>query len=189
MGEVRQALPVMPVCALFSRHAELLEWAEAQLQRIWGPVALRSRDFPFDNAYYQRSMGAQLVKRFWAASEPADPARLSDWKLATQQMEHEAAAQVARDEPRPLNLDPGYVTEAKLVLATTKDRDHRVYLQQGIYAEVTLSYHHGCWQPSPWTYPDYRQPEYHEFLDQCRGELRRRMGKVAPRKKTGDVER
>jgi hypothetical protein len=46
-------------------------------------------------------------------------------------------------EPRPLNLDPGYLTEAKLVLATTKDRNHRLYLDRGIFAEVTLCYQRG----------------------------------------------
>jgi hypothetical protein len=78
-------------------------------------------------------------------------------------------------ETRPLNLDPGYVSEAKLVLATTKDRDHRLYLQRGIYAEVTLHYYHRKWTPRDWTYPDYRSDEYHLFLDKCRDYLRQRL--------------
>jgi hypothetical protein len=72
---------------------------------------------------------------------------------------------------RPVNIDPGYVDLGKLVLATTKDRAHRIYLQHGIYAEVTLQYAREAWQVSPWTYPDYREPRYHAFLSAVRERL------------------
>lgn len=74
---------------------------------------------------------------------------------------------------RPLNLDPGYLTEAKLVLASTKDHAHRIYLSQGIYAEVTLSFRRGHWRHHDWTYPDYRRADYHAFFTQCRDYFRR----------------
>jgi len=75
---------------------------------------------------------------------------------------------------RPLNLDPGYLTEAKLVLASTKDHAHRIYLGRGIYAEVTLHYQNGRWQSHDWTYPDFQRPDYHLFFSQCRDFFRRR---------------
>ena len=71
-------------------------------------------------------------------------------------------------ENRPINIDPGYITEAKLVLATTKDRDHRLYLSRGIFAEVTLSIRGGSWRDAAWTYPDYRRRDYQEFFSSCR---------------------
>ena len=70
--------------------------------------------------------------------------------------------------PRPINIDPGYVTPAKLVLATTKDRAHRIYLGRGIYAEVTLTYAKKAFQSMPWTYPDYRSEPYRRFFEQVR---------------------
>ena len=76
----------------------------------------------------------------------------------------------------PLNLDPGYVTLAKLVLASTKDHAHRIYLADCIYAEVTLSYRGGAWQPFEWTYPDYRRADFHVFFTRCR-ELLRHAGR------------
>jgi hypothetical protein len=77
---------------------------------------------------------------------------------------------------RPLNLDPGYLELAKLVLASTKDHAHRIYLGQGIHAEVTLQYRQKAgWQPQPWTFPDYRRADYHEFFDRCREYLHRRL--------------
>ena len=77
-------------------------------------------------------------------------------------------------ESRPLNLDPGYITLAKLVLASTKDHSHRIYLGQGIYAEITLDLSRGGWQPSEWTYPDYRRADFHQFFVHCRDYLKRR---------------
>ena len=73
---------------------------------------------------------------------------------------------------RPVNIDPGYITEAKLVLATTKDRDHRLYLADGIFGEVTLHFQRQQWQASRWTYPDYQTAEYHHFFSDCRKFLR-----------------
>lgn len=58
------------------------------------------------------------------------------------------------------------------MLATTKDRDHRIYLDNGIFAEVTLHYRQGVWEKSRWTYPDYQRPDFHEFFNQCRAYLR-----------------
>ena len=82
---------------------------------------------------------------------------------------------------RPLNLDPGYLSEAKLVLATTKDRDHRIYLGQGIFAECTLYFHKQQWQPRDWTYPDFCSTPYRSFLAECRDYLGERY-------RQGDVE-
>ena len=76
---------------------------------------------------------------------------------------------------RPINIDPGYVTEAKLILATIKDRDHRVYLGEGIYGEVTLAYYGKKWNPSRWTYPDYVSPENLDFVENCRLRLRQKL--------------
>ena len=75
-------------------------------------------------------------------------------------------------EERPLNLDPGYTTQAKLVLATTKDRDHRIYLRDGMFAEVTLTYVGKQWTHHRWSYPSYRTEEVAAFATACRQSLR-----------------
>ena len=69
---------------------------------------------------------------------------------------------------RRINLDPGYVSGAKLVLSTTKNYDHRIYLKDGIYAEVTLHYRNGTFLPWEWTYPDYRTEEYIKIFNHIR---------------------
>jgi hypothetical protein len=176
MGEPTAPDPVMLVLAAFSRYAEALDWARRRGEENWGPVVLTSPPFAFSETdYYEPSMGAGLVKQFFAFERLLDPARLIEIKLDTNRWETEYAAIGGRSEPRPLNLDPGYLTLAKFVLASTKDHAHRVYLGRGIYAEVTLHYKHDRWQYREWTFPDYRREDYQQFLEQCRRELRLRL--------------
>ena len=78
-----------------------------------------------------------------------------------------------KPEPRPLNLDPGYLTLGKLVLASTKDFAHRIYLSRGIYAEVTLQYRHRRWEHHQYTFPDYRREDYQQFFSECREGMKR----------------
>jgi hypothetical protein len=118
--------------------------------------------------YYEPAMGAGLRKVLWAFAQRIDPARLADIKLASNALEDELAAQGLYPEARPLNLDPGYLVLGKFVLATTKDQAHRLYLRDGIFAEVTLHYQAGAFRPWPWTYADYRLDEVLAFLEVAR---------------------
>jgi hypothetical protein len=94
------------------------------------------------------------------------------WKQQTGGWEGEYAQLARHAEPRPLNLDPGYITLAKLVLASTKDHAHRIYLGAGMFAEVTLYFKGGQWLPREWTFPDYRRSDYQRFFLQVRERLR-----------------
>lgn len=159
--------------AAFSRYDGALRWARRRAEAAWGPVALASPRFEFtETDYYTPTMGSGLVKVFFAFERPFDPAELPEAKLATNAWEAGCAAQAGAPEPRPLNLDPGYLTSGKLVLASTKDFAHRVYLRDGIYAEVTLTYRHHRWRHHEYTFPDYRRADYHAFFSRCREWLR-----------------
>jgi Domain of unknown function (DUF4416) len=180
MGEIHRHPPVMPILAAFSRHEAALEWARDRAAAAWGPIALESPPFPFvDTDYYAPSMGSGLVKRFWVFANLRDPSELVDWKLAANEWEAEYARQAGHAESRPLNLDPGYLTLAKLVLASTKDHAHRIYLGRGIFAEVTLYFKDGRWQHRDWTFPDYRRADYHEFFSAARDLFRARQREAA----------
>jgi uncharacterized protein DUF4416 len=169
MGNVRTTEPVLFVSAAFSRYPAALDWAREKTSAAWGPIALESPRFAFDATdYYQPTMGQGIEKCFWAYQPLGDPALLVERKLAANQWEIEYAQSAGHPEPRPLNIDPGYLTRAKLVLASTKDHAHRIYLDRGIFAEVTLFYKDRHWQHRDWTFPDYRRPDYQEFFDQCR---------------------
>ncbi|HIF30974.1 MAG TPA: DUF4416 family protein [Planctomycetaceae bacterium] len=174
MGDVKQIVSVLRFATVFSRHAELFEWAVGEMSQSWGPLAVEGEPFPFDyTSYYEGTMGKGIVKRFYAFEVLVDPSELADWKKESNAWEVACADRFP--ECRPLNIDPGYITEAKLVLATTKDRDHRIYLRDGIFAEVTLFFHRGSWQTRPWTYPDYADSANIPFFERCRGYLRKRL--------------
>jgi hypothetical protein len=169
MGQIQNHSPVLWICALISRHQEAHHWAEEKLVEQLGDVAIASPAFEFqETSFYEATMGADLTKRFLAFEQLGDPAGLADLKIKTNELESSYRATHENSEERPLNLDPGYISNAKLVLATTKDRDHRVYLQRGIFAEVTLHYRRTGWTLNPWTYPNYQRADFHEFFTRCR---------------------
>jgi hypothetical protein len=176
MGEPSPPEPALRLLAAFSRHGAALDWARARAEGAWGPVTLASPAFAFSQTnYYEPTMGPNLDKIFFVFADLLDPAAVVDAKLQTGDWEHEYASLGGHEEARPLNLDPGYVTSAKLVLASTKDHAHRIYLSRGIYAEVTLYYRDRAWQHHPWTFPDYRRADYQEFFTEARDYLRRRI--------------
>jgi len=175
MGRIREPVPVLAILAVISRYDEAVGWTKEQLKELGGPVALESPAFEHgETGFYEQEMGTGLFKQFLAFERLIAQSDLADWKVLTNRLETGFLATGQFDESRPLNLDPGYISEAKLVLATTKDRDHRIYLRDGIYAEVTLHFEKNEWHASRWTYPDYRRSDYQLFFSQCREYFRKR---------------
>ncbi len=175
MGQPTGHSPVMLVLVACSRYQAAIDWAQEQGVGAWGPLALSSTPMLFvETDYYEPSMGDNLKKTMLAYERLISPDRLVQIKLQTNAWEDAYAKLGRHPEPRPLNLDPGYLTLAKFVLASTKDHSHRIYLGQGIFAEVTLRYEKGRWQHRDWTYADYRRADYQQFLSRCRNWLRGR---------------
>ncbi|HBT76117.1 MAG TPA: DUF4416 domain-containing protein [Planctomycetaceae bacterium] len=180
MGDIKAPNPTLLIIAAFSRETAPSEetgptaWARRRCEERFGPIRLESEAFQVDlfTDYYAPSMGTGLLKRFWAFERPIDPGTLAGIKCFSNALESEYAASHGGDVERPLNLDPGYIDLGKLVLASTKDHAHRIYLRDGIYAETTLMYTRKHWQPHPWTYPDYQSGEFQRFFDRCRAYLK-----------------
>ena len=176
MAEPRPPEPILLVVAAFSRHPEALAWARGRLEETYGEVGLASDPYLFEQTtYYEPAMGSGLRKQFFAFRRLAAPDCLADVKRHTNALERDCAASGTYPEERPLNLDPGVLVLGKFLLATTKDQAHRVYLRDGIFAEVTLRYHAGAFEPWPWTYADYRLPCVQEFLLRARDFYRQRL--------------
>ncbi len=147
----------------------LLGEAESALQGAFGPLDLRSRTFPFDfTDYYMAEMGSDLYRRFVAMQHPISQDTLQDIKHRTNSIERDFSLSGEKFAGRRVNLDPGYLTPAKIVLASTKDYAHRIYLGHGIFADLQLKYEQGAYQPLPWTYPDYRTEEALTFFAELR---------------------
>ncbi|NLS93768.1 MAG: DUF4416 family protein [Planctomycetaceae bacterium] len=180
MGDPTLPPPSMLIVAAFSRHGDALDWAKQRAAERWGMPVLESERFAFrETEYYRRTMGEDLQKVFWAFVPGFDPAELADVKLMTNTWEVEFTHQSEAAEERPLNIDPGYLNLGKLILASTKDFTHRIYLARGIFAEVTLYYQRGRWEHHRWTFPDYRRDDYQAFFSECRQYLHRWIRGVA----------
>jgi hypothetical protein len=169
MGEAKHASPVKLICAALAGRDEWLDRARELLEREFGPVDMESEIWPFEATdYYEKEMGPGLLRRVFSFKEMIDPENIVQAKHATNRMERRVGAKLSDSPERPVNLDVGYVSPGKLVLATTKDYSHRVYLRAGIYAEATLGWRHGAFEPWEWTYPDYRAEGYREFFANVR---------------------
>jgi hypothetical protein len=182
MSRPRPPKPVKLIVGLLSGDVDLLRRARQLLSKRFGPVDAVSGVWAFDETdYYEGEMGPELKRLFLSFEEPMRPDALAGIKVETNALEERIADDcLLLDIPRPVNVDPGYVDLTKLVLATTKDRGHRIYLAQGIYAEVTLHYESGAWQTLPWTYPDYMRAEYHAFFVDVRERLRAQRSAPPP---------
>lgn len=164
------------ICGIIAARQAYIDRAADVLAGRFGQIDEVSETFAFDfTDYYRDEMGPGLLRKFVAftALVPADA--LAEIKRWTNEQEvflsEELASQAA--PPRPVNLDPGYVDESKLVLASMKDFAHRVCLSGGVFAEVTCQFRRGGWHSLPWTFPDYASGRYDAFLTAARDSLRR----------------
>lgn len=171
MGEILTPAPVKLFVGIISGYIPLFDRAEQLLAKEFGPVDLKSDIIPFDfTDYYAREMGTNLKRRFLSFQKLIMPDEISRVKIRTNLMETELVNEADdKSAVRPINLDPGYLDKSKMLLATTKDYNHRIYLRDGIYAEVTLQFRtNQGFKPYPWTYPDYQTRPYLDFFNKAR---------------------
>lgn len=154
------------IVGMLSPVEELFREVEKVLEERFGEIDFSSKLIPFTHTkYYDKEMGPGILRKFISSKELIDAGRIAEIKNHTCRIEKQFSSPRGA---RRINLDPGYVSGAKLVLATTKDYDHRVYLRDGIYAEGTLHFRNGSFKSYPWTYPDYRTEEYIEIFNKIR---------------------
>ncbi|MBP1597612.1 MAG: hypothetical protein H6Q05_2989 [Acidobacteria bacterium] len=175
MGQTRSPLPVKLFVGTLTSLPDIMPRVEQLLVARFGPVDLRSDNYPFDlTHYYDDAMGSPITRSFLAFRNliPAD--QLADVKEETNALEAELALEY-RQVRRPINLDPGYLEESKIVLASTKNFYHRILLAGGIYGEVTLHFSGGAWQSFPWSFPDFRSGRYDEIFTRLRQVYRKQL--------------
>jgi hypothetical protein len=161
MGTISAVKKVKIFCGIIFSDEEIKQKSLIKLKENFGEIDLISSIIPFDfSDYYNREMGANL-KRFWISfKELVSAADISGIKVFTNSIE----ANFAINNNRQINIDPGYITPANVILATTKDYSHRIYLDKGIYAEVTTIYRKSGYIKLPWTYSDYFSKVAIEFF-------------------------
>ena len=175
MGKVQATLPVKLFVGVLTSIPELLPEIEKELTELLGAVDVRSELFPFDMTnYYDKEMGSPIYRWFLGFVNLIEAPAVADAKIVTNELESSMAEKYPGVR-RPVNLDPGYLEQSKIVLASTKNFFHRILIARNIYAEVTLHYQDRQWKSFPWTFPDYSSETYHPFFTALRENYRRQL--------------
>ena len=155
------------ISSLFSPDEALLGAVMQEMEGHFGPTDWKSEKLVFDRTrYYAHEMGWPLYRRFISFSTPIAPDALVDVKLLTNMLENGHLVKTRRT----INIDPGYISLERLILASGKNYIHRIYLSRGIYADLTLVFHAGTFKPLPWTYPDYADETVIRYFNTVRAE-------------------
>ena len=181
MGISRAPNSVKLFIALLANHEALFPQLDRELAGFFGAKDSSSEILPWTlTDYYQEEMGSGLLRRFVSFEPLVSPDKLADIKVMTQTLEARYQWVRGHRRGRRANIDPGYLNADKVVLATTKDASHRIYLHSGIYAEATLRFHSGSFQPFDHTYPDYRWAESLSFFSSVRSLYLRQLKRIDP---------
>jgi hypothetical protein len=168
---MRKPFPIKLFCGLIGPAGGLAD-ARTHLEQEFGPVDIESpaEVFGFTH-YYEQEMGHDLRRMWIAFAGLRARAYLTEAKRIAVSVE----SRLARDGRRTVNIDPGYVDNAQVVLSTAKNFAHRIYIGAGYYAEVTLIYVDKTFRFLEWTYPDYKSPSALAFFAKARASYHREM--------------
>jgi len=165
MGLPARQKPVKLIASIIYNDRKCLDEAERAMVREFGEMDPGEKSYSFDfTDYYEEEMGGSLYRKIISFKRHVDPEDAYRIKLFSNSIEKDFGV----NGRRTVNIDPGYVTEAKLVLLTTKDYSHRVHLRDGIFAEVTLHFQGRSFRPWPWTYPDYSSEKLIRYFNSVR---------------------
>jgi hypothetical protein len=163
------------IISLFSPDREIVDRVTARISEHFGPIDWVSPEMFFDRTrYYAKEMGWPLYRRFVSFEELIPPETLVEVKLATNDIENEYLVQ----GNRRINIDPGYISLERLILATGKNYIHRVYLGKGIFADLTLVFKRGSFRPLEWTYRDYSSPEMITVFNELRSAYMEKLREI-----------
>lgn len=165
MGSLKKYPPVKLIFGLIFKEDKIYEKVRLILKKYFGRIDFESITLPFIYTdYYEKELGKDLKRRFISMHKLINPARLYNIKILTNRLEKKFSI----GNSRLINIDPGYLDLTKLILASTKDFSHRLYLNKGVFAELTLFFKNKTFQILDWTYPDYRTSEYISIFKQIR---------------------
>ncbi|PKL50361.1 MAG: DUF4416 domain-containing protein [Planctomycetes bacterium HGW-Planctomycetes-1] len=176
MWTLKKPEPVKLIIGILGCDAYAVDMAVDMIKVKFGKCDFESEAWPFRHTeYYAQESGTEILKKFVTIEKLIAPDKLAAIKHKTNKMEMKLADMLDGDLSRPVNLDPGYIEPSKLVLASTKNFSHRIYIGKKIWAEVTLIYNKGKWTTFDYTFPDHKEERYHTFFNQVRDRLVRQL--------------
>jgi hypothetical protein len=172
-----EAPRVKPFAAILFKHAHILDEGLSLLRQAFPPVTYRGPAHPFTQTdYYAGEMGPGLSRCMLAFEGLAEPGELcsSKWRA------HELEQTLSSEGRRTLNIDVGYLDLFKVVLASFKGRGNKLYLDKGVWADITLTYEKGRFHPLPWSFPDFAAGTYEKDLIRIRELLKEDLNAAKP---------
>ena len=166
MGKIKEGLLVKRFCGIIYADEDTVFSVKENLITEFGNIDIEAGPFIFDfTDYYAKEMGENLKRRFFSFEQPVSPDNCYKWKYFSNEIENRY---ISSSGGRKVNIDPGYLNLSRITLLSTKDYYHRVYLQNGIKADLTLYYQGNDFKVFPWTYPDYRSENNIDFFRKVR---------------------
>jgi hypothetical protein len=173
MGRVKATEPVLLFVGTLYSDAEIFKRSKEILRKDFGDILYESPSTAWGySSYYKDELGWPLFRQFIFFKNLIDPGILSDTKLKTNDIEDRLSSK----GKRRINLDPGYLTLSKIVLASTKNYAHRIYLAKGIYGEVSLLFKDGVYNSYLYTYRDYKDKTSIDIFMNARALLKKMLG-------------
>ena len=172
MWTLKKPEPVKLIIGIFAANKAALQSAAQAVIAEFGKADFISDIWPFNmTGYYKAEAGDSIVKQFVSIEKLIHPSKLAKIKHRTNRLEKKLAKALKMSLPRPVNLDPGIIEPSKLILATTKNFSHRIYIGRKMYAELTLTFDKGRWKSYDYTFADHKQQCYHDFFSKVRTKL------------------
>lgn len=179
MAQPRDVDPVKLFVAILWAGEEALGAALERLRVRWGTIDFVGADHFFDlTDYYEPEMGPGLRRRLVSFEPLVPPGRLVEAKHESNAVEAELAA----GRGRRVNLDVGYLDLHKIVLGSFKGAGQKLYLADGVWADLAARYRAGRYQPFEWTFPDFSDGRYDGDLAEIRARYRRQLAALGRRR-------
>jgi hypothetical protein len=177
MAGIKIPEKVLPIAGMIYVEGFSLDEVLKKFAADVGGILLQSEKIPFTHtAYYNKEMGGKLLRQWVGFEKLIDPDFLAQLKIKSNRIENEY---LNKNGGRQINVDPGLISMSNVILASTKNYSHRIYLGKGIYGEVTLIYKDHQFNPLEWTYPDYREKIALDFFTEAREMLKQRLAENA----------
>ncbi|MCX7857847.1 MAG: DUF4416 family protein [Deltaproteobacteria bacterium] len=174
MGEVKETKPVLYFSSIIYGSGNAFNFAQEKLLNLFGEIEEITEEMSFSHTkYYEDEMGLNLKRKFVLFKSLKNREDLPEVKIKTNEIEKEFSF----NGKRTFNIDPGYISLENVILATTKNYTHRIYIGKGIYADLTLIFKSGTFRPLEWTYPDYASEPIVGIFNKWRKVLKERLRK------------
>jgi len=173
VGKIFLPKPAKLIISMFTSDKCLFSLYKEELIKRFGEVDIESNAQPFNfTDYYEKEFGKNLIQKLFSFSALIRQDGLAEIKIITNGLENNLENENNKNNiachKRKINLDPGYITLNKYILASTKNGPFRIYLNQGIYSEITLRFINKSFVPCEFTYPNYKTNEYINYLNSVR---------------------